>query len=58
MTNLDQFLNDPIFDETPEQKKLNDALFNGPFAKPTKQTFAESMAILSSGERQLEEAIR
>lgn len=50
---LEELINDPeyaeIFEESKEEKELRESLFNGPNAKKTGQTFAESMAILSSG---------
>ena len=50
---LTDLINNPTFAEllevTPEQKELNDKLFNTERAK-RKQSFSESMRILSSGE--------
>ncbi len=52
---LDDILNDKEFasllEVSEEQQKLNDSLFNGPFAKPSKMSLGESMAILGSGEK-------
>ncbi len=47
---LADLVNDPefadLFEVSEEQQALNDSLFNGPFAKKSKQSFAESLEIL------------